>query len=523
MASQTLNNQTVESTYQGVLHANGEALPITDVARVYDGSGQASALSLGLSGNGIAVAGGIACTGQLTAGDIRFTTTDSASGANYPLVSDGNKTAVFGQMTSDALIDVSPSPAGQYGNIQYLAINSKGLVTGIVGGPATANAWATFDGTDVAFTYVINNLTVTCTSVGHSIKQGNIITIKNVAAPDAGLNGSFVVQSASGNNFTFANPTGATTGSGTGTVDVTIKSSYNISSISREATGIFKLTFSTPFKNKDYATLCGAKYPNTSPTNLENLQANTVTAEKNYVTVRSFYITSGNLVTEYDDGYISVYCLGSTVEDNSPTPVSFDSFTNSNSYWSETAVPGRITTTVNITPQIMAANKWNMVIIGAYSWFSCRSGSEYIDSTVVVNGTTTSQLNQTSSGNSGAEAAIYHVFYYAANELKYANFHWTNSTWSPYVTGSWDKLNKSAATAIYNGLVAQGAATSTQVANVNQNAPGTWVINFLNQYGGEFTTIQSADVSFSSIASRSGACYGGYIMNQNYVRYFTQS
>jgi hypothetical protein len=521
MASQTLTDQTVSSTYQGVLHANGEALPLTDVAAVYDGSGQASALSLGLSSQGASIAGGFSCSGQLTAGEIRYTTTDSVSGANFPLVSDGNATAVFGQMTSDALIDLSPSPAGAYGSIQYMAVNSKGLVTNVVGGPATSNAWATFDGKDVAFTYVINGFTVTCTSFGHSIKQGNIITIKN--ASNASLNGTYTVQSSDivNNVFTFANPTGATTGSGSGVVDVTVKSSYNVSSVSRESTGIFKITFSTAFKNQDYVTLCGAKYPNVASTDLENLQANTVSADKGFVKIRSFYITNGDQVIEYDDGYISVYCIGSTIEDNAPTPVSFDNFINSNSHWAENAAPGNIATTVSINPSIMATNKWNMVIIGAYTWFSCRSGCEYIESTVVVNGSTTSQMNQSSCGNSGAEVAIYHVFYYAKNELKYANFHWTNSSWNPYVTNAWDKLNQNAASAIYNGLAAQGAILGSQQANVSQSSPGTWIANFLNQYGSELTTIQSADVVFSSRAGRANACYGGYTMYQNYVRYYT--
>lgn len=521
MASQTLTNQTVASTYQGVLHANGEALPASSVAAIYDGSGQPSSLSLGVSGNGAAIAGGFSCSGQLTAGEIRYTTTDSPSGANFPLVSDGNKTAVFGQMTSEALLDLTPSPAGSYGNIQFLSVNSKGLVTNIVGGPATANAWVTFDGKDVSFTYTINNLTVNCQAIGHSLIPGNIITIKN--ASNTGLNGSFIVQTANINDgvFSFANPTGATTGTGTGVVDVTIKSSYNVSSVVRESTGIYTVNFTTAFKNKNYATLCGAKYTNIAATDLENLQANTVVADKDYVRIRSFYITSGNLVTEYDDGYISVYCIGSTVEDNSPTPVSFDNFVNTNYFWSEGAQPGHITTTASITPAVMATNKWNMVIIGAYEWFSCASGCEYIQSNVVVNGTTTSQMNQETCGNSGAETAIYHVFLYTSNELKYANFHWTNYSWSPYTTNAWDKLNKDAALAIYNGLAAQGAAIGTQVVNQVQSSPGTWVTNFLNTYGSQFTAIQSADVTFYSVAGRANACYGGYAMYQNYVRYFT--
>lgn len=521
MASQTLTDQTVASTYQGVLHANGEALPQVGIATVYDGLGQTSALSLGLSGKGAAIAGGLSCSAQLTAGDIRYTTTDSTSGANFPLVSNGNKTAVFGQMTSNALIDLSPSPAGRYGNVQYLAVNSKGLVTNVIGGPETASAWATFDGRDVPFTYVINNLTVTCTAVAHSIKQGNIITIKN--ATNTGLNGSFAVQSSdiAGNTFTFANPTGTTTGSGNGTVDVTVKSSYNVSSVTRVSTGIFRVNFSAAFKNQDYVTLCGAKFPNTTTTDLENLQANTVSAAKGNVTVRSFYITSGNQVTEYDDGYISVYCIGSTVEDNAPTPVSFDNFINTNYFWSEGAQPGTITTTQTITPAIMAANKWTVVIIGGYVSFSCRSGAENMRSTVLVNGTTTSSMERGSSQNSNADAYLYHVFYYTNNQLKYANFHYSNTGWSTYTVHAWDKSNYTAASDIYKGLAAQGAIVTNQIANATQAGSGSWLLNFLSQNSASLTNIQSANVSYYSVAGRANDCYGGYVMWQNFVRYFT--
>lgn len=521
MASQTLTEQTVASTYQGVLHAGGEALPQLQSATIYDGIGQASALSLALSGKGAAVAGGFSCSEQLTAGDIRYTTTDSASGANFPLVSDGNKTAVFGQMTSNALIDLSPSPAGRYRNVQYLAVNSKGLVTNVVGGPETATAWATFDGKDVPFTYVINNLTVTCTAVAHSIKQGNIITIKN--ATNTSLNGSFTVQSSDipSNTFTFANPTGATTGSGSGVVDVTVKSSYNVTSVSRLSLGIFRVTFSTAFKNQDYVTLCGAKYPNTTSTDIENLQANTVSASTGSVTVRSFYITNGDQVIEYDDGYISVYCIGSTVGDNDPTPVSFDNFINTNYFWSEGAQPGTITTTQTITPAIMAANKWNVVIIGSYVSFSCKSGSENMSSVAVINGTTTSNMSRGSSGSSGADAYLYHVFYYTNNQLKYANFHYSNTGWSTYTTNAWDKLDYTAASRIFQGLGAQGAVVSTQIVNTTQASSGSWLLNFLNENSANFTNIQSADVTFTSVAVNAGACYGGYGMFQNFVRYYT--
>jgi hypothetical protein len=138
-----------------------------------------------------------------------------------------------------------------------------------------------------------------------------------------------------------------------------------------------------------------------------------------------------------------------------------------------------------------------------------------------VNGTTASQMNQSSCGNSHAESSIYHVFIYTNNQLKYANFHWSNYSWSPYNANAWDKQNKNAALAIYSGLASQGAILNSQQANAAQSSPGTWVTNFLNSYSSEFTSIQSADVTFYTVASRTDQCNGGYAVWQNYVRYFT--
>lgn len=518
MASQTLTDQTVASTYQGVLHAGGAALPSSSNTAIYDGSGQVSSLSLGLSGQGAAVAGGFSCSQQLTAGDIRYTTTDSAFGANYPLVSDGNKTAVFGQMTSNALIDLSPSPAGTYGNIQYLAVNSKGLVTNVVGGSTSPTAWVTFDGKDVPFTYTVNDLVVTCTAPGHSIATGNIITIKS--ATNTNLNGSVAVQSADANTFTFANSTGLTTGTGTGIVDVTIKSSYNVTSVARESIGIYRVSFASSFKNKDYITLCGARYPNTVSTDIENLQANTVTAEKTYVRIRSFFVTNGDQVIEYDDGYISVYCMGSTIDDNSPAV--FDTFNYTNFVWKENTSPGTQQQVVNITPALMATNKWNAVVLGCYGYMNCNDGNIAVNLSNTVNGSINSTLSWSAAGNSNSEVYIYSVVLYTNNQLKYGLFYSTNSSWVTQVVNSPYDNNSAAASSIYSGLNAQSIVNyNQQIVNTNAASPGNWVTNFLSNYDSLLQNVNSVQLTLNSNASSNGQCNGSFVLYQDYVRYFT--
>lgn len=53
----SLTDVNISDTYIGVLHAYGQQLPANDRAVVYDGYGNASALSVGVSGNGVAVLG----------------------------------------------------------------------------------------------------------------------------------------------------------------------------------------------------------------------------------------------------------------------------------------------------------------------------------------------------------------------------------------------------------------------------------------------------------------------------------
>ena len=57
MASNSLTNTNVSDTYVGVLHAQGQALPPSGKADIYDGAGNKSALSVGRDGQGVEVDG----------------------------------------------------------------------------------------------------------------------------------------------------------------------------------------------------------------------------------------------------------------------------------------------------------------------------------------------------------------------------------------------------------------------------------------------------------------------------------
>ena len=53
----SLSNQNISNTYQGLLHAQGDALPFLGRVVIADGSGKSTALSLGTAGQGIVVSG----------------------------------------------------------------------------------------------------------------------------------------------------------------------------------------------------------------------------------------------------------------------------------------------------------------------------------------------------------------------------------------------------------------------------------------------------------------------------------
>lgn len=53
----SLTDANISDTYIGVLHASGQQLPSNGQAVVHDGYGNTSSLSVGVSGNGISVAG----------------------------------------------------------------------------------------------------------------------------------------------------------------------------------------------------------------------------------------------------------------------------------------------------------------------------------------------------------------------------------------------------------------------------------------------------------------------------------
>ena len=69
MASTKLTQTKISDTYGGVLHSNGEPLPVSTLVNIYDGVGNKSSLKLGRACNGATVCGTFTCD-ILSAGNI---------------------------------------------------------------------------------------------------------------------------------------------------------------------------------------------------------------------------------------------------------------------------------------------------------------------------------------------------------------------------------------------------------------------------------------------------------------------
>ena len=123
--SSDLSDQYIDDTFDGILHMNGNPLPSLAKGQVYDGSGQASSLKLGLSGNGADVSGQLVVD-TLKVGTLNYPSTNGSAGEFLYQV-DANTVG----RTSTILGDLNPDPSGNYDieDISAIKVNSKGLVT----------------------------------------------------------------------------------------------------------------------------------------------------------------------------------------------------------------------------------------------------------------------------------------------------------------------------------------------------------------------------------------------------------
>lgn len=129
MASTSLTNTNISDTYVGVLHANGEALPLTGQVAVYDGFGNESALKVGRKGQGVDVDGALGDTFKAAiadaiypVGSVIFSQNNNNpgtrfTGTSWTQISEGRFIAGTGtgnDGTEDKTIPAGNSTTGKY-------------------------------------------------------------------------------------------------------------------------------------------------------------------------------------------------------------------------------------------------------------------------------------------------------------------------------------------------------------------------------------------------------------------------
>lgn len=128
MATNTLTDQNISDTYVGLLHGQGEQLPITGQVLMYDGNGNSTSIRVGRLGQGFSVIGTLS-SDVLSVAGITYPTADGS--VNSYMKTDGAGTLSFGSIGINDLPTLSPNPASTYINISSITIDAKGRVTNV--------------------------------------------------------------------------------------------------------------------------------------------------------------------------------------------------------------------------------------------------------------------------------------------------------------------------------------------------------------------------------------------------------
>lgn len=153
----SLTDLYISDSYTGLLHAGGIPLPVTGKITIFDGSGQVSALSLGIAGQGADINGRLT-TDNLTVGTLVYPASPGAVGS---LLYQATSTSLGFITEGDLFPNIITE--GTYDRIKSIRVTAQGLVTDI-------NQWRT-DGTKTTITFT--------TYFNGASKQGDI-TFENI-------------------------------------------------------------------------------------------------------------------------------------------------------------------------------------------------------------------------------------------------------------------------------------------------------------------------------------------------------
>lgn len=123
----SLTDLYISDSYTGLLHTGGSPLPVSGQITMFDGSGQVSALSLGIAGQGASINGTFTTT-NLVVGTEHYPSTPGAVGSVLWQI-DTNNLGFTNQLPGSILPSIIT--AGTYENIKSIKVTAQGLVDNI--------------------------------------------------------------------------------------------------------------------------------------------------------------------------------------------------------------------------------------------------------------------------------------------------------------------------------------------------------------------------------------------------------
>jgi hypothetical protein len=163
------------------------------------------------------------------------------------------------------------SPVAQFTSASIANLTGASSITGSA--PSIAKAWVSFDGslstqTTSSATFSLTTITANFSS-SHGLNTGDSIYITGQTGNNTPLNGTWAVTVTSGTQFTFVvGSTPAGTLSNFSVTKVAIRAAFNVSSVARIATGRYRINFTTPFADANYAIGMSFEYAQSGTTNV---------------------------------------------------------------------------------------------------------------------------------------------------------------------------------------------------------------------------------------------------------------
>lgn len=189
----------------------------------------------------------------------------SATGADVKVNASVGTWAIraFAQAVNEGTIDIQSLSVA----VSDIETDVAALQTGKADKAQGATAWVNFNGTALSGTYSQSGTLITVTMTAHGMTDGQIVALDFTSG--TAVDGSFTVAGATANTFTVTAAAPLTT-SGNVTRNTYIRSSYNVSSIADNGTGLYTINFATPMANANYSFSLSS---DNSGDNLPNLKA----------------------------------------------------------------------------------------------------------------------------------------------------------------------------------------------------------------------------------------------------------